>query len=99
MFSGVADVSFAVDKDLIGSSESQVEGDELDNAADKDTKVEGTSKADIKTEDAVTSVDSVSDGSGIGLLSKMVFFLVICGAILAFLKTRKSPGMGDKSLA
>ena len=99
VFSGVADVSVAMDKDLIGSPQPSVEGNELDSAAGDDTKNAESSKAETKTESAMAPMGSVSEGSGIGLLSKMVFFVAICGAIFAFLKTRKTPGMAERSLA
>lgn len=88
-----------MDKDLIGSSELLMEGDERDNTSSDNTKTEEFAKTDTKTEYAVDSVDSVSEGSGIGFLSRMIFFFVICGAIFAFLKTRKTPGITEKSLA
>lgn len=92
-------MSFITDKELVGSSEPMVEGDELNVSLGEKVKVEESGKEDTKTETAMTSVETVSEGSGFGLMSKMVFFLVICGAIFAFLKTRKTPGMTEKSLA
>ena len=76
-----------------------IEGDELDVTMGDNTKIEASTEADTQTETAATSAETVSEGSGLGLLSKMVFFLVICGGIFAFLKTRKAPGMTEKSLA
>ena len=92
-------MSFAVDKELIGSSEPMMSGDELDVTKGEITKVEESTNADAKTETEVTLMETASGGSGIGLLSKMVFFFVICGAIFAFLKSRKTPGLTEKSLA
>ena len=74
-------------------------GDELDVTKGETTKVEDSTKVDTNTETDATSAETLSEGSGIGLWSKMVFFVVICGAIFAFLKTRKSPGLTEKSLA
>jgi len=76
-----------------------IPGDELDITEGAAGEVEAAPKADTKTEVDVDSAETVSEGSGIGMLSKMVFFLVICGAIFGFLKTRKTPGLTEKSLA
>ena len=92
-------MSFAMDKELIGSSEPMMPGDELDVTKGQTTGVDDSINADAKTEADTTSTETISGGSGVGLMSKMVFFLVICGAIFAFLKTRKSPGLAEKSLA
>jgi len=92
-------VSFGTDKELIGSSEPMIPGDELDITEGPSDEVEDSTQADAKTEADINTAETVSEGSGMGLLSKMVFFFIICGAIFAFLKTRKTPGLTEKSLA
>jgi len=88
-------------KEIIGSSEPMIPGDELDvpSGEQQKTKTEGSVNTDSKTETVATPAETVSEGSGMGFLAKAVFFLIICCGIFAFLKTRKAPGTTDKSLA
>ncbi len=76
-----------------------IPGDELDITKEANGKVEDSTKTEANSAVDVDSAETVSEGSGMGILSKMVFFLVICGIIFAFLRTRKSPGLTEKSLA
>lgn len=76
-----------------------IPGDELDLTKGANDKVEDSTKAEEKPAVDMDSTETLSEGSGMGILSKMIFFLVICGAIFAFVRTRKTPGLTEKSLA
>ena len=57
------------------------------------------SKETMKQSEATEAVMTPSTESpGLSLLTKLIFFGVIIGAILGFLRTRK-PGSAEKSLA
>ena len=75
-------------KDITGSALATVPNDELDSA------VESTLKQAEK-ETAPIGVPS-SEDRGIGMFAKLVFFGVIVGIVMMFLKSRK--GSGEKSI-
>ena len=78
-----------------------IPGDELDITKGASADVKDTT-ASVDSAVDLDSMKNASEGSGMGILSKLVFFLVICGVIFAFLKTRRSPGspgLTEKSLA
>ena len=76
-------------KDLIGSALPSVPNDQLDSTT---TDVPGKNGKEVVGVSA-----SSSEGSGIGLLSKLIFFGLIVAMVMVFLKSRKSPL--EKSLA
>ena len=70
-------------QDLVGAALPSVPNDELDST--QSTK-------------ATTAGDTMAvKGAGVAFLPKLVFFVVIAGIIVMFLKTRKGPT--EKSLA
>ena len=77
-------------KDLYGSAEPAIEGDELD------VTVKDIPKLPESADNAVYS--HTMDSPGMSLLTKMIFFGVIVGIALTFLRSRKV-GVQEKSLA
>ena len=76
-------------KDLTGSALAAVPNDQLDSDG------EGSSK---KIEKETTPIGAPSsEDRGMGVFAKLIFFGVIVGIIVVFLKSRK--GSADKSLA
>lgn len=70
-------------KDLAGSAEPAKPGDELDSP---------------KQSEQMDAEMTPSEAGGIGLLSKLVFFCVVAGIVVTFLKTRQG-FVEEKSLA
>ena len=76
-------------QDLIGSALAAVPNDELDTAIGDSPKQTGKETMGMGA--------SSSGGAGMGILTKLIFFGVIVGLVMVFLKSRKSPV--EKSLA
>ncbi|KAL9127336.1 MAG: hypothetical protein Q9217_003775 [Psora testacea] len=73
------------EEDLIGSALPAVPNDQLDSSP-------------VQSGKGAIEVDAASsDGAGMGLLSKLIFFGLIVGIVMMFLKSRRSPV--EKSLA
>ena len=77
-------------QDLIGSALPAVPNDELDTAVVEDVK-------DIAKGTAEKVKETATQGSGFGMLTKLIIFGAIVGLAVLFLKSRKNPT--DKSLA
>lgn len=76
-------------KDLIGSALPAVPNDELDTA------VENVKEKAEETAEMVK--ETATQGSGFGLMTKLVFLAAIVGLVVMFMKSRKAPM--EKSLA
>ena len=77
-------------KELIGSALPAVDGDELDVTLGDETKQQ--------PETTESDVTSPSENPGLSLLTKLIFFGLIVGVVLSFLRTRSKPVV-EKSLA
>ena len=80
----------SVGKELIGSALPVVPGDELDVTLGDEPQQQ--------PETPVSDVAPPMESPGLSLLTKLIFFGVIVGVVLSFLKTRSKPMM-EKSLA
>ena len=78
-----------VGKELIGSALPAVPGDELDVTLEDEPK--------HQLETTAPDAASPTESPGLSLLTKLIFFGVIVGVVLSFLRTRKP--MIEKSLA
>lgn len=79
-----------VGKELIGSALPAVPGDELDVTLGDEPKQQ--------PETTGSDVTSPTESPGLSILTKLIFFGVIVGVALGFLRTRSKP-MVEKSLA
>jgi len=97
IYSGVADSSIFSLKELIGSALPAVEDDELDVTL-KDEPKQPEKLPGKLPESADNEIFSPTENPGLSLMTKLIFFGVIIGAVLGFLRTRKG-SMQEKSLA
>ena len=79
----------SLNQDLIGSALAAVPNDELESDVGESPKQTDKEPVEIGV--------SSSKSAGMGLLAKLIFFGIIVGLIMMFLKSRKSPV--EKSLA
>ena len=89
-------------QELIGSAEPAVPGDELDVTLPEKAVESGAAKnPEVSQEhEHVTLAETPSGSSeGLNLLQKVTFIGVIIAIIAMFLRTRKSPGLAEKSNA
>ncbi|MCJ1239811.1 Peptidyl-prolyl cis-trans isomerase B [Varicellaria rhodocarpa] len=89
-------------QELTGSAEPAVPGDELDvTLPEKPLESETVNKSEAhKEHEHVTLAEiSTSSSEGLNILQKVTFIGVIFAVVAMFLKTRKTPGAAEKSIA